>query len=86
MSVCPDYRAFGENLRALRKNKLRQTQEQFASYVLMDRSYISGLERGRRNPTLEIIVRLAQGLGVHPAELLKPLPQVPSMTAAESLG
>ncbi|WP_449374108.1 helix-turn-helix domain-containing protein [Arthrobacter psychrolactophilus] len=86
MSVCPDYRAFGENLRALRKNKLRQTQEQFARYVLMDRSYISGLERGQRNPTLEIIVRLAQGLGVHPAELLRPLPQLPAMTAAESLG
>jgi len=50
------------------------SQEAFAHHVGLDRTYVSGLERGRRNPTLDVIVKLADGLGVHPTELLKTLP------------
>lgn len=78
MLINPDNFLFGANIRRLRRSKIRQSQEQFASLVKIDRSYISEIERGLRNPTLDIIVRLAHGLGVHPAELLKPLPKVPS--------
>ncbi|WP_082738731.1 helix-turn-helix domain-containing protein [Dermabacter hominis] len=35
---------------------------------------MSGLERGRRNPTLDIIVKFAHGLDVSPSELLRPIP------------
>ncbi|MDD0859522.1 helix-turn-helix transcriptional regulator [Arthrobacter alpinus] len=83
MHIQPDFRAFGENLRKLRKEKVRLTQSEFAFYVNMDRSYISGLECGHANPSLDIIVRLAHGLGVHPGELLKPLPKVPLLSNGE---
>jgi transcriptional regulator with XRE-family HTH domain len=30
----------------------------------MDRTYVSGIERGSRNPTLKILYKLAEALGV----------------------
>jgi transcriptional regulator with XRE-family HTH domain len=59
---------FGGNARKLRK--LRQlSQEQLAELAGMDSTYISGIERGVRNPSLVAIVQLAAGLSVEPAEL-----------------
>lgn len=63
-------RIFGENLRQLRHTHGWKSQETFANHVGLDRTYVSGLERGRRNPTLDVIVKLARGLNVPPAELL----------------
>jgi transcriptional regulator with XRE-family HTH domain len=34
--------------------------------------YISGLENGKRNPTIIVLFEIAQVLGVTPAELLTP--------------
>lgn len=62
--------AFGDRLRELRREHGWESQEAFAHHVGLDRTYISGLERGRRNPTLDVIVKLASGLAVKPAELL----------------
>lgn len=62
--------AFGERLRDLRQERGWSSQEYFAHHVGLDRTYISGLERGRRNPTLDVIVKLAHGLDVTPSELL----------------
>lgn len=62
--------AFGERLRDLRQEHGWVSQEAFAHHVGLDRTYISGLERGRRNPTLDVIVKLAHGLKVMPSELL----------------
>ncbi|GAA4510874.1 helix-turn-helix domain-containing protein [Brevibacterium yomogidense] len=68
---------FGLRVRELRMHPRRSTgkrprsQERFADDIGMDRTYIGGIERGRRNPTLDVIVRLADGLGVPPAELLR---------------
>ncbi|MGW8483553.1 helix-turn-helix domain-containing protein [Microbacterium sp. NPDC055903] len=64
-------RAFGENLRALRQERGYGSQEAFAHHVDLDRTYISGLERGTRNPTLDVIVKLARGLDVKPSEMLE---------------
>lgn len=61
--------AFGERLRDLRQEHGWASQEAFAHHVGLDRTYISGIERGRRNPTLDIIVKLARGLEVTPSEL-----------------
>lgn len=63
-------RAFGDRLRELRKKSGWISQEEFAHHVELDRTYISGIERGVRNPTLDTIVKLARGLGVPPTELL----------------
>jgi len=65
--------AFGEHLRALRRDRGWSSQEAFAHHAGLDRTYISGLEQGRRNPTLDVIVKLAHGLDVKPAELLTPI-------------
>ena len=45
------------------------SQEDLADQVGVDRTYISGIERGLRNPTLLVLLRLAQALRV-PASVL----------------
>ncbi len=60
--------AFGLRLRALRTDR-GWSQEEFAHRAELDRTYVSGVERGVRNPTLDVITRLAQTLDVEVAEL-----------------
>lgn len=60
---------FGRNLRAHRL-KCQFTQEQLAEKADLDRTYISGLERGIRNPTITIVAQLAKALNVSPTALL----------------
>ena len=47
------------------------TQEQLAERADMNASYLGFVERGDNVPTLTIIIQIAQGLSVHPAELLR---------------
>jgi transcriptional regulator with XRE-family HTH domain len=63
---------FGRRVRE-RREKLRLSQEDFADQVGLDRTYVSGIERGTRNPTLATMKRLAEGLGVPLETLLKGL-------------
>lgn len=58
-----------KNLRALR-HKTGLSQEAFADKAGIHRTYMSGLERGTRNPSIEIIDKLARTLGVSCGELL----------------
>ena len=60
----------GANVRRVRKAK-GISQEKLALDAEMKRSYVSDLERGVRNPTVRALGRLADALGVDPAELLK---------------
>jgi transcriptional regulator with XRE-family HTH domain len=60
---------FGDHLRELRK-KQGISQEDFAFQTGLDRTYISGLECGKRNPTLKIIYKLAKSLGIETSDLL----------------
>lgn len=59
---------FGIRIRELRKQN-GYSQEEFAEQVGMHRTYLGGLERGERNPTLTIMMRLAKGLRVSLSEL-----------------
>ncbi|MDH2404872.1 transcriptional regulator with XRE-family HTH domain [Bradyrhizobium sp. JR1.5] len=43
-------------------------QEQLAYDAGIDRSYMSGLERQSENPTIDLLDRLAETLGVHLSE------------------
>ena len=61
--------AFGIRVRKLRE-ELGYSQESFAEAVDIHRTYVGGIERGERNPTLTMIVRIAKVLGVKPSELL----------------
>jgi transcriptional regulator with XRE-family HTH domain len=65
----------GRNVRRYRKLK-GMTQEQLALEAGMERSYVSDLERGERNPSVKALGRLAAALSVAPMDLLD--------TAAES--
>ena len=47
------------------------SQEELAFNSGLHRTYISGIERGARNPTLLVLGRLADALEVSPADLLK---------------
>ena len=48
------------------------TQQQLAEAAQLDRTYISGLERGRQNPTLGALLRLARSLETPLEELVFP--------------
>ena len=62
--------ALGERVNALRVAQ-GLSQEEFAGRVGLDRTYVSGIERGLRNPTLLVLLRLAQALEVPVTELLE---------------
>ena len=60
----------GANVRRWRKARC-MTQEQLALEVGMERSYVSDLERGTRNPSVRALGRLSEALGVKPSSLLE---------------
>lgn len=53
----------GSNVRRLRIAK-GLTQEQLAFEADLDLTYVGGIERGKRNPSLLVLARLATALGV----------------------
>ena len=59
----------GVNVRHHRKLK-GMTQDQLAAAAEMERSYVSDLERGTRNPSVVALGRLANALGIQPHQLL----------------
>ncbi|MBM4422449.1 MAG: helix-turn-helix transcriptional regulator [Chloroflexi bacterium] len=61
---------FGQRIRELRKER-GLSQESLAELCGLDRTYISGIERGLRNVALRNIDALAQGLGVSISELFE---------------
>lgn len=60
---------FGENVRQARLAR-GWSQERLAEAADLDRTYISGIERGVRNPTLTTVARLAGALGMAVPDLL----------------
>ncbi len=61
---------FAKNMKKLREIKgLSQGDIHRATGI--DRAYISNLEAGKQNPTLETIAKIAEALGVSSGELLK---------------
>ena len=49
---------------------LRFSQEDLADKAEIDRTYVSGVERGLRNPSIRVLARLAKALKTSPADLL----------------
>jgi len=73
-------RLVGENVRRIRQDR-GLTQEQFADLSGFSQQYLSGLERGRRNPTVVTLFELAVALKATPLDLLAP---VEGMDAAQA--
>ena len=63
---------FGTNVRRLRLER-GLSQEEFGFTADIDRTYVSGVERGVRNPSLVLAQKFADGLEVELFELLRPL-------------
>jgi transcriptional regulator with XRE-family HTH domain len=61
----------GQNFSRLRREK-GLTQEDVEARSGFSQQYLSGLERGQRNPTIITLYELAQSLGVSHVELVKP--------------
>jgi transcriptional regulator with XRE-family HTH domain len=59
----------GRNVYRLRRRK-GMTQEQLAFEAEIDLTYMGGIERGKRNPSLLVMARIAKALSVPLAKLL----------------
>jgi transcriptional regulator with XRE-family HTH domain len=60
--------SLGRNVRQAREKKTL-TQEKLAEIAELDPTYISGIERGLRNPGIKNVARIAKALGLTTAEL-----------------
>ena len=60
--------ALGQNVRQRREAR-ELTQEKLAEKAGLDPTYISGIERGLRNPGIKNVARLAKALGLTTARL-----------------
>ena len=60
----------GKNLKKIRTAK-KMSQGDISRALEVHRAYISGIENGKRNPTLATIEKLANALSVSVDELLK---------------
>jgi len=64
-------RRLADNMRSLRKAR-GWSQEALADAAGIDRTYISGIERLVRNPTITVLERIAAALEVPAGHLLDP--------------
>lgn len=60
----------GQNVRSARETK-QLTQEKLAELSSLDPTYISGIERGLRNPGIKNVAKIAKALGITTSELCK---------------
>jgi len=63
-------KAFGQALREVRKEQ-GFSQERLALEAHFDRTYVSLIERGVRSPTVRVVAKLAETLGVNPSEIMR---------------
>jgi transcriptional regulator with XRE-family HTH domain len=60
----------GLNLQRPRREK-GLSQEELADLAEIHQTYLSGVERGKRNPTITVLQRIAQALGADIDDLVK---------------
>jgi transcriptional regulator with XRE-family HTH domain len=67
---------FGAGVRALRHRR-GLSQERLAELCELDQTYLSGVERGRRNLGLRNVYRIARALGMSGSDLLAEAERAP---------
>lgn len=77
--VSPAAETFGERVRT-RRHQLGLSQEQLADECGLHWTYVGQIERGRRNISLHNILKIAEGLGIDPGELVRGL-RAPGLAA-----
>ena len=71
MARMEDVRAIlARNIKAARK-RLNLSQEDLAARAEIDRTYVSGIERQVRNPTITVVAKFAEALETTTADLLR---------------
>lgn len=68
MNIC---QRLGRNVRGLREAK-GWSQEDYADRAGIHRTYVSDIERGKRNPTITVVEKLAAPFEIEASELLAP--------------
>ena len=68
----------GMRIRFLRQQR-RWSQEDLALNANINKNYISDLENGRRNPSLDILERIAIAFNISLAELFKGVESIPGI-------
>lgn len=63
-------KVFGKTLKQIRTER-RLSQEKLAELCELDRTYISLLERGLRQPTLSTLFKLLEALEIEPDDFIK---------------
>jgi transcriptional regulator with XRE-family HTH domain len=71
-SLASPQATIGHNVRRLRASG-GLSQESLASLAGIHRTYLSSVERGERNLSINNVYRIAAALGVDPRELLAPI-------------
>lgn len=64
-----DQKVIGERIKFLRTSLLNMSQEDFAKKIGLDRTYMSKIEAGKQNLTLETLNKICEGLGITLKEL-----------------
>ncbi len=64
------YKLVGRNIRKIRLSK-GWSQEALSFEAEVNKNYISDLERGARNPSLKILLKIANALDVNIVDLIK---------------
>jgi transcriptional regulator with XRE-family HTH domain len=62
--------SFGQNVAKHRRAK-GFSQEALAEKADLDRTYLSDIERGVRNPGIKNVILIAKALGITPSDLMK---------------
>ena len=62
--------SFGRNVARIR-NERGLSQDKLAEKADLDRTFVSGIERGVRNPGIKTVLRIARALEVSIGELFK---------------
>ena len=68
----------GQRVRELRISKTSLSQEDFASLIGLDRTYLSRVESGKQNITLESISIICSGLHISLSEFFVPFKDIES--------
>lgn len=64
-------KAFGQVVRAIRKDELGISQAELEKRTGLDRTFISDLERGIQGPGFRTLFRIARGLEITPWDLVR---------------
>lgn len=72
--ITPAAQLFGLRLKKRRK-ALGLTQAQFIKESGITSGYLSLIERGRANPTLDMMVALSEAVGMEVWDMLRPCPE-----------